>query len=78
MSHNVIPAQAGIQWNSEVCAIALLDPRVRGDDGFSVELFECSVIPAQAGIQWNSEVCVIAFWIPAFAGMTYLLIVLIV
>jgi hypothetical protein len=32
MPHSVIPAKAGIQWGSEVCAIAFLDPRVRGDD----------------------------------------------
>jgi len=34
LSYGVIPAQAGIQWNSEVCAFAFLDPRFRGDDGY--------------------------------------------
>jgi hypothetical protein len=33
LSYNVIPAKAGIQWNSGVCAIALLDLRGRGYDG---------------------------------------------
>ena len=31
--YGVIPAKAGIQWNSEVCSFASLDPRVRGDGG---------------------------------------------
>jgi len=34
MSYSVIPAQAGTQWSLEVCVIAFLDPRFRGDDGY--------------------------------------------
>ena len=36
LSYGVIPAQAGIQWDSGVCAIAFLGPRVRGEDGFAL------------------------------------------
>jgi len=32
MSHSVIPANAGIQWDLKVCVAASLDPPFRGDN----------------------------------------------
>jgi hypothetical protein len=73
----VVPAKAGTQWRSlhNATVATTLDSRFRGNDS-SQYLWRPSqtelVIPAKAGIHF---VAVTSQWIPAFAGMTALNIV---
>ena len=80
----VIPAQAGIQRDTDSLCHPLLDPRLRGDDKIDtlelsrhnriLETHSLKVIPAQAGIQVglpsNPFEQVVPHRSPASGGMT--------
>jgi hypothetical protein len=65
----VSPAKAGVQWLSRIRAQEPLDP---GLPDCRKTQTGVTVAPAQAGAQWFKRS--FHHWIPAFAGMTTLLL----